>query len=290
MASSQRQSGLLSRGSLMISMLVLAVIMIFPFVYVLAVSFSSANDVIGGNLIIFPAHPTLEAYRWVIQDSNALAGLEVSTFLAIIGTLLDMVMTVTMAYALSRHHVPGVKIVLWLVMLTLLLSPGIITRYLVVRQVGLIDSLWALIVPGLIAPFNLLVLRQFFMNIPQELIDAARMDGAGHPRILWNIVLPLSKASLAAIALFYAVGHWNNFFDALMYINDPAKYPISIIVRQIVLQGNLPSDAVTVSQSPPPGITIQMAVVVIATIPILLVYPFLQKHFSKGVLTGSIKG
>lgn len=290
MASSQRQSGLLSRGSLMISMLVLAVIMIFPFVYVLAVSFSSANDVIGGNLIIFPAHPTLEAYRWVIQDSNALAGLEVSTFLAIIGTLLDMVMTVTMAYSLSRHHVPGVKIVLWLVMLTLLLSPGIITRYLVVRQVGLIDSLWALIVPGLIAPFNLLVLRQFFMNIPQELIDAARMDGAGHPRILWNIVLPLSKASLAAIALFYAVGHWNNFFDALMYINDPAKYPISIIVRQIVLQGNLPSDAVTVSQSPPPGITIQMAVVVIATIPILLVYPFLQKHFSKGVLTGSIKG
>ena len=290
MASSQRQSGLLSCGSLMISMLVLAVIMIFPFVYVLAVSFSSANDVIGGNLIIFPAHPTLEAYRWVIQDSNALAGLEVSTFLAIIGTLLDMVMTVTMAYALSRHHVPGVKIVLWLVMLTLLLSPGIITRYLVVRQVGLIDSLWALIVPGLIAPFNLLVLRQFFMNIPQELIDAARMDGAGHPRILWNIVLPLSKASLAAIALFYAVGHWNNFFDALMYINDPAKYPISIIVRQIVLQGNLPSDAVTVSQSPPPGITIQMAVVVIATIPILLVYPFLQKHFSKGVLTGSIKG
>lgn len=289
MASSQRQSGLLSCGSLMISMLVLAVIMIFPFVYVLAVSFSSANDVIGGNLIIFPAHPTLEAYRWVIQDSNALAGLEVSTFLAIIGTLLDMVMTVTMAYALSRHHVPGVKIVLWLVMLTLLLSPGIITRYLVVRQVGLIDSLWALIVPGLIAPFNLLVLRQFFMNIPQELIDAARMDGAGHPRILWNIVLPLSKASLAAIALFYAVGHWNNFFDALMYINDPAKYPISIIVRQIVLQGNLPSDAVTVSQSPPPGITIQMAVVVIATIPILLVYPFLQKHFSKGVLTGSIK-
>jgi putative aldouronate transport system permease protein len=278
------------RWSLRVAMFVLAVLMLFPFVYILAVSFSSYKDVADGKLIIFPAHPTLDAYSWVLQGGGVVQGLEVSIFLAVVGTAFNMVMTTTMAYGLSRKGVPGSKFILWLVLLTLLIAPSIITKYLVVRQFGLLDSLSSLIIPGAIVPFNLVVLRQFFMTIPEELIDSARLDGANEFQILWSIVLPLSKAALAAIALFYAVAHWNSFFDATIYLNNSQLYPVSVILRLLVLQGGQPIDQALPGQTPPPDLAIQMAVVVLATLPILLVYPFLQKYFSKGVLTGSIKG
>lgn len=280
----------LSRWSLRVTMLILAVVMIFPFLYILAVSFSNSQDVADGKLIIFPAHPTLDAYSWVLQGGGVLQGLEVSIFLAVIGTAFNMVMTATMAYGLSRRDVPGSKFMLWLVLLTMLITPGIITKYLVVRQFGLLDTLWSLIIPGAIMPFNLVVLRQFFLSLPEELIDSARLDGANDFQILWKIVLPLSKAALAAIALFYAVAHWNDFFDATIYLNNPQLYPVSVILRLLVLQGGQPTDQALSGQTPPPDLAIAMAVVVLATLPILLVYPFLQKYFSKGVLTGSIKG
>jgi putative aldouronate transport system permease protein len=278
------------RWSLRISLSVLAVIMLFPFVYVVAVSFSSVKDVIGGNLIIFPLHPTVEAYQWVLQNSTALQGLEVSTFLVVMGTAINMGMTILMAYGLSRKDVPGSKAILVMVLVSLLIAPTIITKYLVVRQLGLIDTLWSLILPGAITPFNLIVLRQFFLRIPEELIDSAKLDGASEFRILWSVVLPLSRASLAAIGLFYAVAQWNNFFDAILYINSPQNYPVSVILQQIVLLGNVPQDNTVLTNIVPPTVTIQMAMVVITTVPILLVYPFLQKYFTKGVLTGSIKG
>lgn len=280
----------LGRWSLRAIMFVLAIVMLFPFIYILAVSFSSNTDVADGKLIIFPLHPTLDAYNWVLQGSGIVQGLEISIFLAIVGTAFNMLLTVTMAYALSRKGIPGGKLALWLVLLCLLITPGLITKYLVVRQFGLIDSLWSLIIPGAIMPFNLVVLRQFFLTIPEELIDSARLDGANDLRILWNIVLPLSKAALAAIALFYAVAHWNDFFEATIYLNNSQLYPVSVILRLLVLQGGQPISQALPGQTPPPDLTIQMAVVVIATLPILLVYPFLQKYFSKGVLTGSIKG
>jgi len=284
----EKQS-LVGRWSLRAIMLVLAILMLFPFIYILAVSFSNNTDVADGKLIIFPLHPTLGAYSWVLQGTGIVQGVEISIFLAVVGTAFNMALTVTMAYALSRKGVPGGKFALWLVLLTLLITPGLITKYLVVRQFGLIDSLWSLIIPSAIIPFNLVVLRQFFLTIPEELIDSARLDGANDLRILWNIVLPLSKAALAAIALFYAVAHWNDFFEATIYLNNSQLYPVSVILRSLVLQGAPISQALP-GQTPPPDLTIQMAVVVIATLPILLVYPFLQKYFSKGVLTGSIKG
>jgi putative aldouronate transport system permease protein len=283
------RSSFIERWSLRVSMGLLAVVMLFPFVYVLAVSFSSPKD-ISNNLIIFPAHPSLAAYSWVLTQTNALQGIEVSTLLVIVGTSINMLMTVTMAYGLSRSDVPGSKIILWLVLLTLLITPTIITKYLVVRQLHLIDTIWSLIFPGAIAPFNLIVLRQFFMGIPRELIESAELDGASELRILWNIVLPLSKASLAVIALFYAVAQWNNFFDAVLFINSPQLEPIALVLRDIVLQGNISQNDMVSGEFMPPSLTVQMAVVVITTIPILVVYPFLQKYFTKGVLTGSIKG
>jgi putative aldouronate transport system permease protein len=280
----------LGQSILWIIMLVLAVVMLFPLVYVLAVSFSSYKDVVGGNLIIFPAHPNLEAYIWVLQGSGVVQGLEVSIFISTVGTVISMALTAAMAYALSRPGVPGSKFVLWMVLLTLLITPSFITKYLVVRQLGMIDTLWALIIPDALGPFNLIVLRQFFMSIPQELIDSARIDGANDLQVLWRIVLPLSKAPLAAISLFYAVAKWNSFFDATLYLNNPQLYPVSIVLRLLVLQGSEVMNQTMPGVPPPPDLTVQMAVVVLATLPIILVYPFLQKHFTKGVLTGSIKG
>jgi putative aldouronate transport system permease protein len=162
----------------------------------------------------------------------------------------------------------------------------------VVRQLGMIDTIWALLIPSALSPFNLIVLRQFFINIPRELIDSAKLDGANEIQILWRIVLPLSKASLAAISLFYAVAHWNSFFDATIYLNNPQLYPISVILRLFVMQGGQQVESVlpVPGQIPPPDLTLQMAVVVLSTAPILLIYPFLQRHFTRGVLTGSIKG
>lgn len=284
------RSDFVGRWAIRIIMLMLALVMLFPFAYVLAVSFSNLQDVASGRLVIFPAHPTFDAYAWVLQSSGVVQGFLVSVLRVGLGTAVDMIMTTLTAYALCRRGVPGSKFVLWMVLLTMLISPSLITSYLVVRQLHLIDTIWALILPTAITPFNLIVLRQFFMSIPTELIESARLDGASEWRILWNVVLPLSKASLAAIALFYAVGHWNSFFDAIMYINDPQLYPLSIILRQIVIQGSLPQDIAMATQAPPPDITVQMAVVVVTTVPILLLYPFLQKYFTKGVLTGSIKG
>jgi putative aldouronate transport system permease protein len=289
---SWEKPNLLGQWTLRIIMIVLAIVMIFPFAYVVATSFSSYKDVVGGNLIVLPLHPTLEAYSWLLNGGQVVQGLLISMIVAVGGTAISMFLTITAAYGLSRSTLPGSKFLLWIVLLTLLIAPSIITKYLVVRQLGMIDTIWALLIPSALSPFNLIVLRQFFINIPHELIDSAKLDGANELQILWSIVLPLSKASLAAISLFYAVAHWNSFFDATIYLNNPQLYPISVILRLFVMQGGQQVESVlpTPGQIPPPDLTLQMAVVVLSTAPILLIYPFLQKHFTRGVLTGSIKG
>jgi ABC-type glycerol-3-phosphate transport system permease component len=172
----------------------------------------------------------------------------------------------------------------------------LIPNYLLVKELGLLNTYASLVLPGMINAFNLIVLRNFFMNIPDELLDGARVDGASDFRLLWDHVLPLSKAALAVVALFYGVGHWNDFFSATLYLQqDPGKWPIQLVLRQYVVQGSSLTSGIDASAAfgnrpPPPTETIRMAVVVIATVPILLVYPFLQKYFTRGVLSGAIKG
>ncbi len=271
---------------------VLAFLMLFPFVYVIAVSFSSYKDVLGGGLILFPQHPTLEAYRAIFKGGIVVHALVVSIGLTLGGTAVNMLMTVTMAYGLSRPGVPGSRAVLALVLFTLLFSAGLIPDYLLVRNLGLIDTYGSVILPGAINAFNLVILRQFFMSLPSELLESARLDGASDLRVLLRIVLPLSKPVLAVVALFYGVAHWNDFFRATLYLNDAHKWPIQLVLRQYVLQGSALANAVALdpNQPPPPAQTIQMAVVVVATVPILIVYPVLQRYFTRGVLTGAIKG
>lgn len=275
-----------------LALVVIVIIMLFPLVYVLAMSFSSQADAARGGLILFPQNPTLDAYRAILGGGVVRRALQVSFGLTLFGTAAQMFFTATMAYGLSRMTVIGARPVLYIVLGAMIFSPGMIPSYLLVKELGLINTYPSLIVPGLISAWNLIIVRNFFMNIPRELTDAARIDGANDAQIFGQIILPLSKAVLAVIALFYGVSIWNSFFNAILYLNDTAKWPIQLVLRQYVLQGtNLASaEGLQSGAAPPPAETIKMAIVVIATVPILLVYPFLQKYFTKGVLTGSIKG
>ncbi len=200
-------------GAKAIILIGLAILMLFPFVYVLAVSFSSYRDVAGGGVVIIPRNPTLEAYRTIFGSGIVVRALWVSTMLTIGGTATNMFMTTTMAFGLSRNGMIGGRFVLALVLFTILFTSGIIPNYLLIKQLGLLNSFGALILPGAIGAFNLVILRQFFMGLPEELLESARLDGASDLRILLQIILPLSKPVLAVIALFYGVAHWNDFFN-----------------------------------------------------------------------------
>lgn len=288
----KRQSRLVS-WTLITFMLILAVLMIFPFFYILSTSFASFQDATANSVLLIPQHPTLDGYKWLWNGGVILPAFGVSVIVTAAATAIGVALTGTLAYGLSLRGLPGSKFFLWVVILTILISAGLIPNYLLVRQLNLLDTLWALILPGIVSGFNVIVMRQFFMNIPDELIDCARIDGANDGQVLLHVVLPLSKAVVAVIALFTAVGQWNSFFKAILYISDSRLFPLSLIVRMLVLQGQTPMDqmsSLSTTAPPPPDLALQMAAVVVTTIPILLIYPFLQKHFTKGVLTGSIKG
>jgi putative aldouronate transport system permease protein len=266
---------------------------IYPFLSVLSTSLASQQDVdAGGGMVLVPFHPSLDAYVSIFQGGVISRAMLVSVAVTMVGTLLSVAVTTGLAYGLSCPVV-GRRFFLTLALLSLLFQPGIIPSYLVVKQLGLLNSFGSLILPVLLNGFNLVVMRQFFLEIPHELIDSARIDGAGEFRILWQIVLPLSKAVLAVVALLYAVFYWNAFFQALLYLQDSSMWPLQLVLRQYVIQGS-PLPGVTqyaaAGGTPPPTQSIQMAVVIVATLPILVLYPFLQKYFTKGVLTGAIKG
>lgn len=267
---------------------IICVIMLYPLIYVIAMSFGTAESIQSGQL--FPTSFSLEAYRSVLAGGIVTQALINSALITIVGTTLSVLMTAMLAYGLMRtKDVPGSKFVLILVLLTMLFGAGIIPMYLLVKGLGLLNSIWAIVLPGMIGAFNMIVMRNFFMNLPQELFEAARVDGAGHFRIFFQIVLPLSKAVIAVIALFYAVGYWNVFFNAMIYLNDTDKWPIQVVLNQFVVQNSDLNTIQNPDRPPPPAQAVQMAVIVLATLPILVVYPFLQRYFTKGVLTGAIK-
>lgn len=265
-------------------------LVIYPFLSVLATSLASEADVIkNGGLVIWPEHPTLSAYQTIFAGGVVTRAIWVSVGITTVGVLLSLAVTIGMAYGLSRP-IWGGRYFLLIALFTLLFTPGIIPNYLAVKQYGLLNTYAALVLPVLVSAFNLVVLRQFFMNIPSELLDSARIDGANDWDILIKIVVPLSKAVIAVVALFYAVSYWNDFFTALLYLNDSSMWPLQLVLRLYVVQGAPLPSAGDVVENAPPLQSIQMAVVVVAMIPILCVYPFLQRYFTRGVLSGAIKG
>lgn len=231
----------------------------------LVVATSPADDkqlIAAGGYVLWPTHPTLDAYKAIFSGAFVFRALGVSAVVTGVGTFLALFITITMAYATSRPVLLG-RPVMMLVLFTLLFSPGLIPMFLMVKQLGMLNTLWSLILPGAVAAFNFVVMRSFFMNIPAELI--------------------------AVVGLFYAVGFWNAFFNAVRYIQDQTLFPIELVLRNYVVQGSTMADQLGVTVTPPVQ-SMQMAIVVVALVPILAVYPFLQKHFNKGVITGAIKG
>ncbi|WP_406502068.1 carbohydrate ABC transporter permease [Streptomyces sp. NBC_01590] len=262
----------------------------YPLVGVIGTSFASQTDIIkSSGLVLWPDHPTLDAYRTILTGGVVTRALIVSVGLTVLGTLASLLVTVGMAYGLSRRDVTGSRFILMTALFTMLFNAGIIPNFLLVKGLGLYDTYAALVMPTLVSAFNLVVLRSFFMSLPEELYDAAKVDGAGDFRILVRIVLPLSKAVLAVISLFYAVTYWNAFFNSLLYLNDSDKWPLPMVLRTYVLQGQS-LNAASAGEVLAPQQAVQMAVLVIAVVPILCVYPFLQRYFTKGVLTGAVKG
>ncbi|MFD7923369.1 carbohydrate ABC transporter permease [Streptomyces sp. NPDC059740] len=262
----------------------------YPLLGVLGTSIASQSDIIRSTgLVLWPDHPTLDAYRTILTGGVVTRALLVSIGVTVLGTGASLVVTVCMAYGLSRREVTGSRLILMTALFTMLFNAGIIPNFLLVKGIGLYDTYASLVAPTLVSAFNLVVLRAFFMNLPEELYDAARVDGAGDLRILLRLVLPLSKAVIAVVSLFYAVTYWNAFFNALLYLDGSDKWPLPMVLRTYVLQGQSLSSAAA-GESLAPEQAVQMAVLVIAVVPILLVYPFLQRYFTKGVLTGAIKG
>ncbi|WP_328904534.1 MULTISPECIES: carbohydrate ABC transporter permease [unclassified Streptomyces] len=273
-----------------VAVVVVVLAVAYPLVGVIGTSFASQTDIIkSSGLVLWPDHPTLDAYRTIFTGGVVSRALIVSVGITVFGTLASLLVTVGMAYGLSRREVTGSRFILMTALFTMLFNAGIIPNFLLVKGLGLYDTYAALVMPTLVSAFNLVVLRSFFMNLPEELYDAAKVDGAGDFRILVRIVLPLSKAVLAVISLFYAVTYWNAFFNSLLYLNDSDKWPLPMVLRTYVLQGQS-LDSAASGEALAPQQAVQMAVLVIAVVPILCVYPFLQRYFTKGVLTGAVKG
>ncbi|MGW6526294.1 carbohydrate ABC transporter permease [Streptomyces sp. NPDC054962] len=260
-----------------------------PFLVIVSTSLAAPREVVAnGGWVLWPEHPTLEAYRDILDGGIVTHALAVSAGVTLVGTALSLLCTVTLAYALSRPGVFGGRPVLLLILFTFLFPPGMIPGFLLVKELDLLGSYGSLVLPVLVNVFNLVVLRGFFQGIPEELYEAARLDGAGDWRALWSIVLPLSKAALAVVGLFYAVAYWNSWFYASLYLESD-QWPVQQVLRTYVVAGSGLTDTTTGEATVNAPQTIQMAVLVIATVPILLVYPFLQKYFTKGVLTGAVK-
>ncbi|NIK68234.1 carbohydrate ABC transporter permease [Paenibacillus sp. BK720] len=271
----------------------ISLLAVLPFIYIIAGSFASDAELTKRAVFLIPKTFTTAAYQFIFSTDTILQSIKVSLYVTVVGTAVNLFFTVTMAYALSKRSLMGRNTVLNLIVFSMLFGGGLIPTYLVVRDLHLLDSFWALMLPGAISAFNLIIVKNFFQELPAELEEAAKIDGCTELGLLWKIVLPLSMPVLATFTLFYAVGHWNNFYSALLYINDPQKWPLQVMLRQIVLLSQTAAGDIN-SMDPnfvaPPDQSIKMAVIVIGTIPILLVYPFLQKHFAKGVLIGSVKG
>jgi putative aldouronate transport system permease protein len=269
---------------------------LFPMWSIVVTSFSSRETINrAGGMVIVPRDLDLSAYVTILSGGQVTRAVAVSLFVAGVGTAFSLVLTVLAAYGLSRPGSLAHRPLLFFFLLTFLVYPGLVPSYLVVTGLGLKDSLWALIVPSAVSVFNLVVVRTFFMSIPGELIDAAHIDGANEWQILTRVVLPISKAVLAVVGLFYAVGYWNAYFNAVLYIDDNDKWPIQRVLQSFILAGQSPHVGGAAINLPgitayPPTLAVKMAVVVVTVVPAILVYPFVQRHFTKGVVVGAVKG
>ncbi|MDR2792863.1 MAG: carbohydrate ABC transporter permease [Treponema sp.] len=273
--------------------LVLSILMIYPFWHVVMMSFSSVEETAKGGIFLWPKGFNLETYEAVFKNPQILTGYITTVTVTLVGTFLGTFLTAATAYALSKKYLPFGSVLMVLVLFTMLFNGGMIPGYLLIKNLGLIDNRLSLILPGLINAYNVIIMKTFFLTIPESLEESARIDGANELRVFAQIILPLSKATLATIALFMAVGYWNDYFSSVLYINSGNKWALQAVLRFMLTQTQQALTQAGVSVFSVTNTTagsIKAASVVVATVPILIVYPFLQKYFVKGVMIGGVKG
>lgn len=265
---------------------------IFPFLYVLSASLSSPVAIASNPIFLFPQGFTLGTYRLMMRYSLIWTGYANSIFYTTVGTTINICFTITGAYALSRRELKGRRWILFFIILTMFINAGMIPNYLLVRNLGMLNTRWALLLPGAVAQWNLFVAKSYFeINIPNELHDAAEVDGAGEYSYFFKIVLPLSGAIITVMVLFYGAGHWNAFFGALLYIRNRSLYPLQLILREILIQNQIQAELTgEIARDSLAVMGIKYAVIIVSIVPLLIVFPFAQKYFVKGVMVGSLKG
>jgi putative aldouronate transport system permease protein len=273
----------------------LTLTVLYPLLYILSSSLSSPSAVVSGQVWLYPVEFSLKAYQSIFKSSQLMMGFYNSVIYTVVGTLINVLFTVLMAFPLSQRGMPGRKYIMILMMVTLFFSGGLIPTYLLVKNLHMLDTRWALWLPGAFSIFQVIIARTFFMSsIPLELQEASQIDGCRDTRYLWSIVLPLSKPILAVMTLMYAVGHWNAYFDALIYLRSEHLFPLQYVLRNmLILNAADPEMLANTAQSlRDQGFeqVLKYALIVVACIPVLIMYPFVQKHFVKGVMIGSLKG
>ena len=268
---------------------------ILPFIYIIGASFASEYELATRPMFIIPRDVTLDAYKFIFSSNKILTSFGNSVFITVLGTLINLFFTVTMAYAISKTRIRGRNFILNMVIFSMFFSGGMIPGYIVIaNMLKLKDTYWSVLLPGAISAYNMMIVKNFFQGIPQELEDSAAIDGCNDLGILWKIVLPLSLPVLATFGLFYAVGHWNAYFGAMIYMSGAReKWPLQVLLREIIILSNASAGDLN-NMDPefiqPPEQSVKMAVIVVSTVPIMCVYPFLQKYFVKGVMVGALKG
>ncbi|MGG4345291.1 carbohydrate ABC transporter permease [Paenibacillus lautus] len=274
---------------------VFLIVVLYPLIYVLSASFSSSSAVLSGKVWLWPVEPTLEGYRAVFKNTMVAKGFMNTLFYTLAGTMINLILSVMAAYPLSRKDFRCRNMFMLLFVFTMLFNGGLIPTYLLVKDLGMIDTIWSMLIPGALSVWNVIIMRTYFQTtIPQELLEASQLDGCTDFRFLWRIVLPLSGPILAVIALFYAVGHWNQYFNAMIYLKSADLYPLQLVLRDILVQNEVNiemlGDAKTAAARQGLRELLKYSLIVVTSVPLLIVYPFLQKFFVKGVMIGSLKG
>lgn len=262
-----------------------------PFIHILAQSFSSYRAIMSGEVSFWPVEWTTEAYVKVFQDPSFTGAFLISVVRTIIGTFLNVILVSLLAYPLSKTYIRGRRPVMFLIVFTMLFSGGMIPSYILIKNLNLLNTFWVYIIPGAVNAFHVVIMKSFFQSIPNELEESARIDGSSNLGILFRIVIPLSMPAIATIALFNAVGHWNSFFDAVMYVTDSKLKPLQIYLREMVMSNSTNINTTDAFERQLLAVeSLKASALIASTLPILLVYPFLQKYFVKGIMIGSVKG
>lgn len=284
------------RVFLVVVMIMLAIVLalvLLPLIYIVASSFSSASAVSAGQVSFWPVDFSLRAYEAALSNPQLVQGYYNSLIYAVAGTLISLTLTVAIAYPLSRKRFFGRNVLMTGLLFTMLFSGGLIPTYMVVQDLGLLNTRWSLLIPNAIGVWQVIIARTFFANLPEELHEAATLDGAGELRYLWTVVLPLSKPLLAVLALMYTIAQWNTYFDALIYLKDPDLYPLQIVLRNMLILGQGSGGAVDLAQQMEQqqlANVLKYALIVVSSLPVLIMYPFVARHFTKGVMVGAVKG